>query len=67
MQIIGLRCGRLFTSQMIAAGKVSPAVVDAGLADLTAISSPPRSAHKTYASVCPEVAEQIESMGAEFV
>jgi len=52
---------------MIAAGKVSPAVVDAGLADLTAISSPPRSAHKTYASVCPEVAEQIESMGAEFV
>jgi len=54
----GNNFGRFFTGQVTAAGKVPPAkvlVVGAGVAGLAAFD------------VRPEVAEQVESMGAEFV
>ena len=56
---------------MTAAGKVPPAkvlVVGAGVAGLAAIGASTALGAITYAfDVRPEVAEQIESMGAEFV
>ncbi len=63
--------GSLFTGQVTAAGKVPPAkvlVVGAGVAGLAAIGT----ANSLGAIVRafdarPEVAEQVESMGAEFV
>ncbi len=63
--------GRFFTGQVTAAGKVPPArvlVIGAGVAGLAAIGA----AHSMGAVVLafdirPEVAEQIESMGAEFL
>ena len=63
--------GRFFTGQVTAAGKVPPAkvlVVGAGVAGLAAIGTSTSLGAITYAfDVRPEVAEQIESMGAEFV
>jgi NAD(P) transhydrogenase subunit alpha len=63
--------GRFFTGQITAAGKVPPAkvlVVGAGVAGLAAIGTAVSLGAITYAfDVRPEVAEQIESMGAEFV
>ncbi len=63
--------GRFFTGQITAAGKVPPAkvlVVGAGVAGLAAIGAAVSLGAITYAfDVRPEVAEQIESMGAEFV
>ncbi|RED18635.1 Re/Si-specific NAD(P)(+) transhydrogenase subunit alpha [Pontivivens insulae] len=63
--------GRFFTGQITAAGKVPPAkvlVVGAGVAGLAAIGAATSMGAITYAfDVRPEVAEQIESMGAEFV
>ncbi len=63
--------GRIFTGQVTAAGKVPPAkvlVVGAGVAGLAAIGAATSLGAITYAfDVRPEVAEQIESMGAEFV
>lgn len=63
--------GRFFTGQVTAAGKVPPAkvlVVGAGVAGLAAIGAATSLGAITYAfDVRPEVAEQIESMGAEFV
>lgn len=63
--------GRFFTGQVTAAGKVPPAkvlVVGAGVAGLAAIGASTALGAITYAfDVRPEVAEQIESMGAEFV
>ena len=62
---------RFFTGQVTAAGKVPPAkvlVVGAGVAGLAAIGASVSLGAITYAfDVRPEVAEQIESMGAEFV
>ncbi len=62
---------RFFTGQVTAAGKVPPAkvlVVGAGVAGLAAIGASVSLGAMTYAfDVRPEVAEQIESMGAEFV
>jgi len=62
---------RLMTGQVTAAGKVAPAkvlVVGAGVAGLAAIGTSTSLGAITYAfDVRPEVAEQIESMGAEFV
>ena len=62
---------RFFTGQVTAAGKVPPAkvlVVGAGVAGLAAIGTSTSLGAITYAfDVRPEVAEQIESMGAEFV
>ncbi|WP_151549323.1 MULTISPECIES: Re/Si-specific NAD(P)(+) transhydrogenase subunit alpha [Corynebacterium] len=63
--------GRLFTGQVTAAGKMPPAtvyVIGAGVAGLAAIGT----AHSMGAIVRatdlrPETAEQVESMGAEFV
>ncbi len=63
--------GRPFTGQITAAGKVPPAdvyVIGAGVAGLAAIGT----AHSMGAQVAatdvrPEVAEQVESMGAEFL
>lgn len=63
--------GRLFTGQVTAAGKMPPAnvyVIGAGVAGLAAIGT----AHSMGAQVAatdvrPEVAEQVESMGASFV
>ncbi len=63
--------GRFFTGQITAAGKVSPAkvmVIGAGVAGLSAIGT----AHSLGAivrafDVRPEVKQQIESMGAEFL
>jgi len=63
--------GRFFTGQITAAGKVPPAkvlVIGAGVAGLAAIGA----AHSMGAIVRsfdtrPEVKEQIESMGAEFL
>jgi NAD(P) transhydrogenase subunit alpha len=67
----GNNFGRFFTGQVTAAGKVPPAkvlVVGAGVAGLAAIGTATRLGAITYAfDVRPEVAEQIESMGAEFV
>ncbi len=63
--------GRFFTGQVTAAGKVPPAkvlVVGAGVAGLAATGTATSLGAITYAfDVRPEVAEQIESMGAEFV
>jgi NAD(P) transhydrogenase subunit alpha len=67
----GNNFGRFFTGQVTAAGKVPPAkvlVVGAGVAGLAAIGTSVALGAITYAfDVRPEVAEQIESMGAEFV
>ena len=63
--------GRFFTGQITAAGKVPPAkvlVVGGGVAGLAAIGTSTSLGAITYAfDVRPEVAEQVESMGAEFV
>ena len=63
--------GRFFTGQMTAAGKVPPArvlVLGAGVAGLAAIGTSVSLGAITLAfDVRPEVSEQIESMGAEFV
>ncbi|MFO1144532.1 MAG: Re/Si-specific NAD(P)(+) transhydrogenase subunit alpha, partial [Amaricoccus sp.] len=67
----GNNFGRFFTGQVTAAGKVPPAkvlVVGAGVAGLAAIGAATSLGAIVYAfDVRPEVAEQIESMGAEFV
>ncbi|WP_380058398.1 Re/Si-specific NAD(P)(+) transhydrogenase subunit alpha [Falsihalocynthiibacter sp. SS001] len=67
----GNNFGRFFTGQITAAGKVPPAkvlVVGAGVAGLAAIGTATSLGAVTYAfDVRPEVAEQVESMGAEFV
>jgi NAD(P) transhydrogenase subunit alpha len=67
----GCNFGRFFTGQVTAAGKVPPAkvlVIGAGVAGLAAIGTATSLGAITYAfDVRPEVAEQIESMGAEFV
>jgi NAD(P) transhydrogenase subunit alpha len=63
--------GRFFTGQMTAAGKIPPAkvlVIGAGVAGLAAIGTAVSLGAITYAfDVRPEVAEQIGSMGAQFV
>ncbi len=63
--------GRFFTGQITAAGKMPPAkvlIVGAGVAGLAAIGAATSLGARVYAfDVRPEVAEQIESMGAEFV
>jgi H+-translocating NAD(P) transhydrogenase subunit alpha len=63
--------GRFFTGQMTAAGKIPPAkvlVIGAGVAGLAAIGTAVSLGAITYAfDVRPEVAEQIKSMGAEFI
>ncbi|WP_428674520.1 Re/Si-specific NAD(P)(+) transhydrogenase subunit alpha [Roseibium sp.] len=67
----GNNFGRFFTGQITAAGKVPPAkvlIVGAGVAGLAAIGTSTALGAITYAfDVRPEVAEQVESMGAEFV
>jgi NAD(P) transhydrogenase subunit alpha len=67
----GNNFGRFFTGQVTAAGKVPPAkvlVVGAGVAGLAAIGTSTALGAITYAfDVRPEVAEQVESMGAQFV
>ncbi len=67
----GSNFGRFFTGQVTAAGKVPPAkvlVVGAGVAGLAAIGTATSLGAIVYAfDVRPEVAEQIESMGATFV
>jgi len=67
----GNNFGRFFMGQITAAGKVPPAkvlVVGAGVAGLAAIGTSVALGAITMAfDVRPEVAEQIESMGAEFV
>lgn len=67
----GSNFGRFFTGQVTAAGKVPPAkvlVIGAGVAGLSAIGTSTSLGAITYAfDVRPEVSEQIESMGAEFV
>jgi NAD(P) transhydrogenase subunit alpha len=63
--------GRFFNGQITAAGKVPPAkvfIAGAGVAGLAAIGTATSLGAVTLAfDVRPEVAEQIESMGAEFV
>lgn len=63
--------GRLFTGQVTAAGKMPPAhvyVIGAGVAGLAAIGTAnAMGAEVSATDVRPEVAEQIESMGASFV
>ena len=67
----GNNFGRFFTGQVTAAGKIPPAkvlVVGAGVAGLAAIGTATSLGAQVYAfDVRPEVSEQIESMGAEFV
>ena len=67
----GNNFGRFFTGQVTAAGKVPPArvlVIGAGVAGLAAIGAATSLGAITLAfDVRPEVAEQIESMGAQFV
>jgi len=67
----GNNFGRFFTGQVTAAGKVPPAkvlIVGAGVAGLAAIGTSVSLGAVVYAfDVRPEVAEQIESMGASFV
>ncbi len=67
----GANFGRFFTGQVTAAGKVPPAkvlVIGAGVAGLAAIGAATSLGAMTLAfDVRPEVAEQITSMGAEFV
>ncbi len=63
--------GRQFTGQVTAAGKVPPArvfVVGAGVAGLAAVGTAGSMGAVVRAfDVRPEVAEQVESMGAQFV
>ncbi|MXG91228.1 Re/Si-specific NAD(P)(+) transhydrogenase subunit alpha [Nocardioides sp. YIM 123512] len=63
--------GRMFTGQVTAAGKIAPArvfVVGAGVAGLAAIGAASSMGAVVRAfDVRPEVAEQVESMGAQFV
>jgi NAD(P) transhydrogenase subunit alpha len=63
--------GRFFTGQITAAGRIPPAkvlVIGAGVAGLAAIGTAVSLGAITYAfDVRPEVAEQIKSMGAEFI
>lgn len=63
--------GRFFTGQVTAAGRISPAkvlVIGAGVAGLAAIGAAQALGAIVRAfDVRPEVAEQIESMGAEFL
>lgn len=63
--------GRLFTGQVTAAGKVPPAIVyviGAGVAGLAAIGTANSMGAIVKATdLRPETAEQVESMGAEFV
>ena len=67
----GNNFGRFFTGQVTAAGKVPPAhvlIVGAGVAGLAAIGTATSLGAVVHAfDVRPEVAEQIESMGASFV
>ena len=67
----GNQFGRFFTGQITAAGKVPPAkvlVISAGVAGLAAIGTAQSLGAIVRAfDVRPEVAEQIESMGAEFL
>ncbi len=67
----GNNFGRFFTGQVTAAGKVQPAkvlVIGAGVAGLAAIGAAQSLGAIVRAfDVRPEVAEQIESMGAEFL
>ncbi len=67
----GNNFGRFFTGQITAAGKVPPAkvlVIGAGVAGLAAIGTAQGLGAIVRAfDVRPEVAEQIESMGAEFL
>ena len=67
----GNNFGRFFTGQVTAAGKVPPAkvlIIGAGVAGLAGIGTATSLGAITYAfDVRPEVAEQVESMGAEFV
>ena len=67
----GNNFGRFFTGQVTAAGKVPPAkvlVIGAGVAGLAAIGAAQSLGAIVRAfDVRPEVAEQIESMGAEFL
>jgi len=67
----GNNFGRFFTGQVTAAGKIPPArvlIVGAGVAGLAAIGTSTSLGAITMAfDVRPEVSEQIESMGAEFV
>jgi len=67
----GNNFGRFFTGQVTAAGKVPPAkvlIVGAGVAGLAAIGTATSLGAVVRAfDVRPEVAEQIESMGAEFL
>ncbi len=63
--------GRFFTGQVTAAGKIQPAkilIIGAGVAGLAAIGTAQSMGAIVYAfDVRPEVAEQIESMGAQFL
>ncbi|MDQ3716259.1 MAG: Re/Si-specific NAD(P)(+) transhydrogenase subunit alpha [Actinomycetota bacterium] len=65
------RFGRFFTGQVTAAGKVPPAkvfVVGAGVAGLSAIGAASNLGAIVRASdVRPEVAEQVRSLGGEYV
>ncbi len=65
------RFGRVFTGQVTAAGKMPPArvyVIGAGVAGLAAIGTAnSMGALVSATDVRPEVAEQVESMGASFV
>ncbi|ALM51760.1 Re/Si-specific NAD(P)(+) transhydrogenase subunit alpha [Halomonas huangheensis] len=67
----GNQFGRFFTGQVTAAGKVPPAkvlVIGAGVAGLAAIGTASSLGAVVRAfDVRPEVSEQIESMGAEFL
>ena len=67
----GSNFGRFFTGQVTAAGKVPPAkvlIVGAGVAGLAATGTAVSLGAVVHAfDVRPEVAEQIESMGASFV
>ena len=67
----GNQFGRFFTGQITAAGKVPPAkvlIIGAGVAGLAAIGTAQSMGAIVRAfDVRPEVAEQIESMGAEFL
>ncbi len=66
----GSNFGRFFTGQMTAAGKIPPAkvlVIGAGVAGLAAIGTAGLGAITYAFDVRPEVAEQIKSMGAQFV
>ena len=67
----GNQFGRFFTGQITAAGKVPPAkvlVIGAGVAGLAAIGTAQSLGAIVRAfDVRPEVAEQIESMGAQFL